>query len=154
MPIADVEVDVVTESQAIDLIVTSALDGRGGLVVTPNIDHLHQIANGGWLGTVYSEADLCLADGMPLVWASRLMGDPLPERVAGSDILGSLCAAAAESGLPVYFLGGRPGAADALVEQYTERWPALKVAGTVVPASRFRAEAWWGRERLWRRCCR
>jgi coenzyme F420-reducing hydrogenase alpha subunit len=68
-------------------------------VVTPNVDHLHKIATGSWLGSVYAEADLVVADGMPLVWASRLQGVPLPERVAGSHLLVSLTRAAARNGL-------------------------------------------------------
>jgi N-acetylglucosaminyldiphosphoundecaprenol N-acetyl-beta-D-mannosaminyltransferase len=82
---------------------------------------------------VYAQADLRLADGMPLVWASRLQGRPLPERVAGSDLLFSLSAAAAERRLPVFFLGGAPGAVERTAEVFRERWPDLCIAGTACP---------------------
>ena len=133
LPVADVAVDIVTEGEAVELVVSAALDGRGGLIVTPNVDHLRQIAGGSWLGSVYAEADLVVADGMPLVWASRLLGEPLPERVAGADLLLSLTEAAAGNGLSIYLLGGTPGAAEEAAERFSQRWPDLKIAGTACP---------------------
>ena len=137
MPLADVVVDVVTEAEAVEVVVESASRGEGGLVVTPNVDHLRLIAQGGWLGALYADADLVVADGMPLVWASRLMGDPLPERVAGSDLLELITGAAAAEGLSVYFLGGAPGTADAAAAHFSQRWADLKVAGTSCPPRGF-----------------
>jgi N-acetylglucosaminyldiphosphoundecaprenol N-acetyl-beta-D-mannosaminyltransferase len=137
MPVADVELDVLTEAETVERIVASGLAGEGGLVVTPNVDHLHKIATGSWLGSVYAEADLVVADGMPLVWASRLLGEPLPERVAGSHLLLSLTEAAARNGLSIYLLGGTPGAAVEAAERFTQRWPELKVAGTSCPPRGF-----------------
>ncbi len=137
LPVADVSVDPVTEDETVELIVSSALAGEGGLVVTPNVDHLHQISRGSWLGSVYADADLVVADGMPLIWASRLMGQALPERVAGSHLLGRISEAAAASGLPIYIVGGRPGAAEEVVRRYRRTWPDLKVAGTLCPPMGF-----------------
>jgi N-acetylglucosaminyldiphosphoundecaprenol N-acetyl-beta-D-mannosaminyltransferase len=140
LPVANVAVDAITEDEAVRTIVERASAGEGGLVVTPNVDHLRLIASGSWLGWVYADADLRLADGMPLVWASRLQGRALPERVAGSDLLWSLSKAAAENDLPVYFLGGMPGSADAVATLFTEMWPSLRVAGTSCPPKGFERE--------------
>ncbi len=137
LPLADVEVDVITEEDAVARIVAASLDGEGGLVVTPNVDHLLKIAAGSWLGAAYAEADLVVADGMPLVWASRLLGDPLPERVTGADMLISLTAAAAENGLSIYLLGGTPGAVEVAADRFIEQWPSLKIAGTSCPPRGF-----------------
>lgn len=137
LPLADVEVDVITEEAAVAHIVAASLEGEGGLVVTPNVDHLLKITAGSWLGAVYAEADLVVADGMPLVWASRLLGDPLPERVTGADMLISLTEAAAENGLSIFLLGGTPGAAEEAAERLVNRWPSLKVAGVSCPARGF-----------------
>jgi exopolysaccharide biosynthesis WecB/TagA/CpsF family protein len=137
LPVAGVAVDPVTEAEAVRTIVERASAGEGGLVVTPNVDHLRLIASGSWLGWVYADADLRLADGMPLVWASRIQGRPLPERVAGSDLLWSLSEAAAANDLPVYFLGGTPGAAEEVARRFSERWPGLQVAGTSCPPKGF-----------------
>jgi N-acetylglucosaminyldiphosphoundecaprenol N-acetyl-beta-D-mannosaminyltransferase len=78
-----------------------------------------------------------LADGMPVVWASRLLGRPLPERVAGSSLVSTLSAGAARSGLSVYLLGGDPGTADAAAAELRRRHPMLHVAGTDCPERGF-----------------
>jgi N-acetylglucosaminyldiphosphoundecaprenol N-acetyl-beta-D-mannosaminyltransferase len=78
-------------------------------------------------------ADLVVADGMSVVLASRLLGHPLPERIAGVDLLVELCEEAANAGLTVYFLGGRPGAAEKAAENLCGRFPRLTVAGIDCP---------------------
>src|SRR5262245_23583569 len=119
-----IAVDRLTFAQALDAV--EALVGRGGMVFTPNVDHLVQAASNARLRAAYAAADLSLADGMPLVWASRLLGAPLPERVAGSDLLGPLMTRAARRGWRVYFLGGAPGVA----ARAAARFPGVRVAGT------------------------
>ena len=59
-----------------------------------------------------SEAAFLLADGMPLVWASRRLPTPLPARVAGADLVPALCERAARNGYRVFLLGGEPGVAE------------------------------------------
>jgi len=59
------------------------------------------------LASVLRRAELVVADGMPLVWLSRLLGTPLPERVAGSDLVPMIAERAAEEGVKLYFLGGK-----------------------------------------------
>lgn len=137
LPPTGVVVDAVSEADAVAQIIEAASMDVGGLVVTPNIDHLHLIDRGSWLGAAYAEADLTLADGMPLVWASRLLGQPLPERVAGSSLLWSLSAAAARAGIGVYLLGGSPGAAETTARALRQRHPDLIVAGTSCPPRGF-----------------
>jgi len=78
-------------------------------------------------------ADLVVADGMPIVWASRLVGKPLPSRVAGVDLLVDLCEAAAEHDLSVSFLGAPPGVAERVVARLTTQFPRLRVAGVYAP---------------------
>jgi N-acetylglucosaminyldiphosphoundecaprenol N-acetyl-beta-D-mannosaminyltransferase len=90
------QIDRVTENQAVDTIGSSLAAGRGGWVITPNLEHLRQFSKQKSLREFFETADLVLADGMPLVWASRLAGTPLPARVAGSDLIWSLsCGAGA-----------------------------------------------------------
>jgi N-acetylglucosaminyldiphosphoundecaprenol N-acetyl-beta-D-mannosaminyltransferase len=69
------------------------------------------------------------ADGQSVVWASRLLRDPLPERVAGIDLMDALLALAAARGYRVYFLGARVEVLDRAVERLQERYPRLQVAG-------------------------
>jgi N-acetylglucosaminyldiphosphoundecaprenol N-acetyl-beta-D-mannosaminyltransferase len=72
---------------------------------------------------------LVLADGQAVVWASRLLRSPLPERVAGIDLFTRLLEAAQAEGVPVYFLGARAHVLDLMVAEVRRRYPRLAVAG-------------------------
>jgi N-acetylglucosaminyldiphosphoundecaprenol N-acetyl-beta-D-mannosaminyltransferase len=74
-------------------------------------------------------SDVISPDGMPVVWLSRLLGSPLPERVSGCDLFPALVQEAARRGWPVYFLGARREVVEDLVARYRERFPGLVVAG-------------------------
>lgn len=128
-----VTIHAVTEGRAIKHIIDELEVGRGGTVVTPNLDHLRRCEKDMSFCALVAEADLVVADGMPLIWASKVQGTPLPERVAGSDLISSLSAAAAEHGRSVFLLGGEPGTAEAAAKVLLQRHPHLKVAGTLCP---------------------
>ena len=109
--IGAVPLDVVTFDGALDAIEELVRAGRGGAVFTPNVDHVVVAERDPELRAAYAAADLSLVDGTPVVWASRLLGHALPEKVSGSDLVLPLCRRAARRGWPVYLLGGVPGAA-------------------------------------------
>jgi N-acetylglucosaminyldiphosphoundecaprenol N-acetyl-beta-D-mannosaminyltransferase len=88
------------------------------------------------LEAVNAQAAFVLADGAPLVWASRWKESPLPERVAGSDLIFDLCSAAAKSGYRVFFLGGAEGVADEAAQCLVQRYPGLQIVGTESPPYR------------------
>src|ERR1700709_1350932 len=73
-----VKLHAITETLCINHILSELDAGRGGVVVTPNLDHLRRYTADVNFGALVAEADLVVADGMPLVWASRLQGTPLP----------------------------------------------------------------------------
>lgn len=123
----------VSEAEANQHILDELEHGRGGWVVTPNLDILRQMTASPPLWRFLQKAELCVADGMPLVWASRIIKDPLPERVAGSSLINTLSHRAAEAGRSVFFLGGAPGAAEEAARRLTEANPTLRVAGTACP---------------------
>jgi N-acetylglucosaminyldiphosphoundecaprenol N-acetyl-beta-D-mannosaminyltransferase len=133
-------IDPLTEEQAVARVTAALAAGRGGVVVTPNLDHLRRYTRDPGVRELYAAADLVLADGMPLVWASRIAGRPLPARVAGSDLIWSLSAACAGTGRSVFLLGGNPGAADDAARVLEERFPGLGVAGTLCPPMGFDAD--------------
>jgi N-acetylglucosaminyldiphosphoundecaprenol N-acetyl-beta-D-mannosaminyltransferase len=81
-------------------------------------------------------AAFVVADGMPLVWASRLRARRLPERVTGADLFPALCSRAAQRGYRVFFLGGPPGVGAAAAEKLVARFPGLQVVGTESPPYR------------------
>jgi N-acetylglucosaminyldiphosphoundecaprenol N-acetyl-beta-D-mannosaminyltransferase len=126
-------ISVVTESQAVRYIIDSLAAGRGGRVITPNLDQLRQYRKHAELRGMYEEAGLVVADGMPLVWASRLQRTPLPQRVAGSSMIFTLSQAAGEAGFSVFLLGGNPGSGEHAAEELRRRNPGLKIAGTCCP---------------------
>src|ERR1700690_4598603 len=84
--------------------------GRGGWLITANLDFLRRHVRDPESRALYAAADLRVADGMPLVWAARAQGTPVPGRIAGSSLLVPLVERAARSGRSVYLLGGEPGA--------------------------------------------
>ena len=117
--------------------------GHGGRILTPNVDILRQ-ARRRRRGARRSSTTptLVVADGMPLVWASRLAGTPLPERVAGSSLIWSLSAGLAADGRSIFVLGGDAGARSAPTRAArprlgSPRYPGLRVAGTLCPAYGF-----------------
>ena len=75
------------------------------------------------------ESDVVLADGMAVVWASRLLGHPLPERVAGIDLFEQLLQLCSREGYSVFFLGATADVLDHMVDSIRVRWPALRIAG-------------------------
>lgn len=133
--IFDLEFDALREREVVAGIVA---EGAGGGWVCPvNLDVLRQIAASPQIRELVDRADLVVADGMPLIWASRIQGTPLPERVAGSSLILSLPAAAAAAGRSVFLLGGNPGAAEAAAARLRELDPDLRVAGTLCPPMGF-----------------
>lgn len=130
--IGKVPVDVLTLSEALDAIERLVTEQRGGFVFTPNVDHVVSVDRNPDFERAYARASLSLADGMPIVWASRLLGQPLPERVAGSDLVGPLLERAGQRGWRVYFLGAGPGVAEKAAAVARERW-GTNVVGTDAP---------------------
>lgn len=130
-------IDPLTGEQVISTVLRGLAAGRGGWVITPNLDQLRSFRREPELRPMFDGADLVLADGMPLVWASRVQRTPLPERVAGSDLIGSLTKAASRRGRSVFMLGGNPGAAELAAERLCELNPRLRVAGVCCPPRGF-----------------
>lgn len=79
---------------------------------------------------VLEQADLCMADGVGLLWAARRQGRPLPERVTGSDGVPLIAERAAQAGWGLYLLGAAPGVAECTARILAERYPGLRIAGT------------------------
>jgi N-acetylglucosaminyldiphosphoundecaprenol N-acetyl-beta-D-mannosaminyltransferase len=83
----------------------------------------------GGLRRLINDSEIVTADGQAVVWASRLLGDPLPMRVTGIDLMQHLLAVAERRGYRVFLLGARPEVLDAAVRRLQARHPRLAVAG-------------------------
>ena len=105
------------------------------LVVTPNVDHVVMLQTNQQLKAAYEDATLVLADGFPLVMAGKLLGKPIPERVAGSELIPALFDQLESRELPtrVYLLGAMPGVAVKAARKIDSVWPHVKVVGTYSP---------------------
>ncbi len=132
-----VPVHNVTMEEAITRIELLIARGKPAHVVTPNVDHLVKLQHHASFRRAYDAAELVLADGMPLVWASRLLRSPLRAKVSGSDLFVAFAEVAAARGHRLYFLGGRPGAAAGAAEVLEGRHPGLRVCGVDAPPRGF-----------------
>jgi N-acetylglucosaminyldiphosphoundecaprenol N-acetyl-beta-D-mannosaminyltransferase len=119
--IGHIWIDAVTFPEALARIEHLVDQGAGGAVYTPNVDHVVKAESNEAFRRAYDDVSLSLADGMPLVWVAGLLGCPLPERVAGSDLLLPLLKVAARRKWRVYLLGGAPGSAETATRVLTEQ---------------------------------
>jgi N-acetylglucosaminyldiphosphoundecaprenol N-acetyl-beta-D-mannosaminyltransferase len=124
-----VPVDVLTMDETVEA--ARELVRRGGVQqhVAVNAAKLVEVQRNPALREVISSCDIVNADGQAVVWSSRILGTPLPERVAGVDLFERLVEAAALDGSSVYFLGARDEVVRAAVRVMEERHPGLRVAG-------------------------
>ena len=115
-------------------------DGKPRHVATVNVDFMVNTLS--WRPTgvrhpellhILRQADLVTADGMPLVWLSKILGTPLRQRVAGADLVPLLARLSAERGLSLYFLGGRGDAAAQAAEVLMAKFPGIRIVGIDAP---------------------
>lgn len=138
------EVDPLVMDEAVEEILAwiVARDPVCRYVVTPNVNHTVLLERHVGLRLAYRDAGLVLVDGMPLVLAARLFGRPVPERVAGSDLVPRLFDEAdRRNGIRVFLLGAAPGVAQCAARQIEHRWPRCRVAGTHSPPVGFERDA-------------
>ncbi|MBL8891632.1 MAG: WecB/TagA/CpsF family glycosyltransferase [Planctomycetaceae bacterium] len=140
-----IEIDPLTMTQAVSRVFDWIVEPppQCQIVVTPNVDHIVQLQTNAGLQQAYRQAGLVLADGWPVVSASRWVGRPLPERVPGSDLVPEIFRAAearylrspAGSGakLRVFLLGAAPGVADRAASKIQEAWSGVEIVGTYSP---------------------
>lgn len=140
------EIDAIGMAAAVEHVLQwqqAPREGACRFVVTPNVDHAVMFQTSEPLRQAYAAASLVLADGAPIVLASRLLGRPLPERVAGSDLAPALFERAASEGqsLHVFLLGAAPGVAERAAGNIEARWPNVAVVGTLSPPLGFERDA-------------
>ena len=147
-----IPIDNLTMDEAISSIFSMvddyAVDGRARMVATVNVDFVVNTLT--WrlknirhpeLLDILRRADLVTADGMPLVWISRLLGTPLKERVTGADLVPRLAEEAAERQKSLFLLGGRGDVGQQAADTLKRRYPGLKIAGIYSPFVHVEGEA-------------
>lgn len=124
IPVADL-----TEDEAVAAIDKMITEGGSHYAAVVNAAKIVAATRDERLKQVLLEADMVTADGMSVVWASRLLGQPLKQRVTGIDLFERLIGQAARRDWSVYFLGARDESVRGTVERFKSDHPALKVAG-------------------------
>jgi N-acetylglucosaminyldiphosphoundecaprenol N-acetyl-beta-D-mannosaminyltransferase len=123
----EMPLDAVTFADAVSRVETGMLAGRGGAVLTPNLDVLRQYQRSPGLQEAFESIDLLVADGVPLVWASRLQGAPVPARITGTDMLWAAVELAAKHHANVFLAGGRPDVGTRAAARLRQEHPELEV---------------------------
>ena len=123
-------VDRVDMAGAVSRIRELLLANKACQVVTLNSEIAMMAQEDPELARIICEADLVVPDGAGIIWASRVLGTPLPQRVAGFDLMQELLEHAAGLGWPVFFLGAERGVAQEAAERVRRRLPGLTIAGT------------------------
>ena len=139
-----VRVDRVGQQQALDVIEQMIARRRASSnqttcqqVITVNPEFVMAAQRNENFRIAINEAVLVLADGMGVVWAARYLGQPVPERVTGTDTLPLLAQRCATAGYRLYLLGAAPGVAELAAERLRQLAPGVEIAGTYAgsPAS-------------------
>jgi len=130
--IGKIWIDALTFVQAIDEIDRLVTAGEGGTVFTPNVDHVVQVEHNPVFHAAYEKVSLSVVDGQLLLWASLLLGAPLPEKISGSDLMVPLARRAAERKWRVFLLGGGPGVADVAAGELKKQFD-IDIVGTDAP---------------------
>jgi N-acetylglucosaminyldiphosphoundecaprenol N-acetyl-beta-D-mannosaminyltransferase len=140
-PLFGIEIDAVRMPEAVRQLrkwVSSGEQQRCRYVVTPNVDHTVLLTENDKLQNAYESANLILADGHPIIWASRLLRRPLPERVPGSELVPKLFDSYDKSGtLKVFLLGAAEGVAARAAANMQKQWPNVKTVGVYSPPMGF-----------------
>jgi N-acetylglucosaminyldiphosphoundecaprenol N-acetyl-beta-D-mannosaminyltransferase len=141
--ICGLHVDAVSFEETLDLIERAVEERKAGRLSRPralfsaNVDMLVKASRDPAFARDLEAADLLLADGAPLLWMAGAIGSPLPERVAGSDLVPRLAARAADRQFSLFLLGSAPGVAARAADRLVREHPGLRIAGTISPPMGF-----------------
>jgi len=131
--ILGVPFDAVTTPETLELIGDMIASGQPHYGATANVDFIVQALEDVELRRILFDAHLVMADGMPIVWASKFLGNPLPERVTGSGLIPQLLALAEQKGWKVFFLGGTDQSVATAAANTRAKHPRLQLVGAYSP---------------------
>jgi N-acetylglucosaminyldiphosphoundecaprenol N-acetyl-beta-D-mannosaminyltransferase len=123
-------VDRLELDQFIEAISQTLKEDKSCFVVTLNPEMLYCAQGQCELMDIIKSADLITPDGVGIVWACKMAGQPVPERVTGIDLMMKLLEHSGASGWRIFFLGSAPGVAEAAAERAEVMFPGIKIVGT------------------------
>ena len=133
VPVGAVSVMAVTEDEVTGYVSEAWRRGEGGSIVTVNVDILRAATRDAAVAELIADAEIVVADGMPLIWATTVSGRRLPERVTGASLVWSLSKAASKTRRSVYLIGGDTGVPEGAALALLREFPGLRVVGTESP---------------------
>jgi len=111
-----------------EMVIEAGRQRQKCLVVTPNVDHIIKLSNDEKILRIYEQAAFVFADGMPLVWLSKVLpGKGLPARVTGADLVPLICQKASQKSIKVFFLGGNECIAEKAAKKLKDKHKELKI---------------------------
>lgn len=122
--------DSLTMQEAVRTAMDHINAGKKCRVVTPNAEHGLMCKKDQHLLEIINESQLVLPDGISVIYASKILGDPVQEKVAGVEFAENLCNAMQNTGKSLYLFGAKPGVAEKAAESLLSKYPGLKIAGT------------------------
>ena len=128
-----IPIDVTTMKKVVDRIETAAASAKPLLISTANVNFLTTSRKDSEFRASLISSDLCTADGMPIVWLSRLLGIPIKDRVAGSDLFDVLKAVRPSQPLKVFLFGGAKGVAATAAEKINAQKGGIVCTGSFFP---------------------
>lgn len=128
--ILGVQVSTKTMAETVDTLLGYLDEERVHCVFTPNSEIIYMAYKDPQFARLLNSADLNTADGIGVVYASRILGQPLRERVAGFDLMNRLLERAAPSRRRVFLFGSKPGVAEEAADKLTQLYPGLVICGT------------------------
>ncbi len=131
--ILEIQIDNVSWDETLERIGEMIRSGRSNQIVTPALEQVILARRDPEFRQVLQDASLVLADGMQVVFASRLHRTPLKARITGVDLVPAICEKAAKEGFSVFFMGGEEGIAEETAQLLQDRYPGLQVAGIHFP---------------------
>jgi len=131
--LAGVLIDQIDLASAVNRIRGFLDSGQAHQIVTVNLDFVSIAQRDPAFRETINQADLAVADGMPLVWVSRLKGQALARRITGVELVHESCLLAAELGRSVFLLGAAPGVAEAAARRLEDRYPGIRIADVYAP---------------------
>lgn len=127
--ILGVRFDAITQEQAVELAMQHIQTQEKGYIVTPNAEIAYLCRDNQELTNTINKACLVLPDGVGIVYAARILKQPMQGKVAGIDFADALLARMAQQGKSVFFLGSKPGIALQAAEKLKKKHPGLTVKG-------------------------
>ena len=128
-----IKIDNISMDETIEKVEEFIAKDKGRLFCTPNVDGVIIAKKDREFNKIINSAGLVTCDSIYIYWASKFLGTPLKDRVAGSDFLPKFSKVAAEKGYSLFFLGGEEGITEIAAQKLRKSYPKLNIVGILTP---------------------